>query len=115
MRQPTEIVYRGVSPEPLLEADVRRWTGKLDRCGIQPLDCRVTIESPSARHRQGGCEVRIELRLPGHDLVISEHHRGVGARPVARRAFLAINRQLRERVRRWRDMPVATGPAPEPS
>jgi hypothetical protein len=104
MKQPIAVVYRGVAPQPLLEADVQRWHQKLHRCGIQPVDCRVTVESPSARHQQNGYEVRIELRLPGDDLVISEHHHGDEVRPVARRAFAALNRQLRERVKRWRDV-----------
>ena len=104
MKQPIAVVYRGLAPQPLLEADLRRWHEKLQRCGIQPIDCRVTVESPSARHQHNGCEVRIELRLPGDDLVISEHHHGEEARPVVRRAFIALNRQLRERVKRWREL-----------
>jgi hypothetical protein len=72
MVKPLQVVFRGMKPSTMLEGEIAarvEWIA-----GFYPriVGCRVLVERPH-RHRARGrhIHVRIELSLPGEDVVVS--------------------------------------------
>jgi cold shock CspA family protein/ribosome-associated translation inhibitor RaiA len=104
MELPLQITFRDVPPSPAVEARIREEAETLFRFFDQIVRCRVTVEMPHRRHRQGALyAVRIELAVPGPDLVIgrepSGHHAHEDVYVAVRDAFAAATRQLQDRAR----------------
>jgi hypothetical protein len=108
MRIPLEITWRDdVQPDPAIERAVRRKALALDHYCDHLMACRVSIESPHRRHRQGQrYRVRIDLTVPGAELVVGhlpgDNPAYEDLRAALRDAFRAARRQLQEyaRIRR---------------
>ncbi|HYZ14746.1 MAG TPA: HPF/RaiA family ribosome-associated protein [Candidatus Acidoferrum sp.] len=76
----TQISYRNMLPSGALERLIRNEAEKLRRFFDHIVACRVLIEQAHKRQRQGApFHVRIELSVPGDQLVVS--HRA-DARPL---------------------------------
>ena len=72
MQIPTEVTFRNMDASEAVEARVREKAAKLERFFDGVIGCHVTIEAPHRRHRKGKqYHVRIELRVPGNDIVVS--------------------------------------------
>ena len=70
MNLPVQTTYRNVEHSPKLEALILKEATKLERFYHRIVSCRVAIER--ARARAGSpYHVRIDLGLPGEELVIS--------------------------------------------
>ena len=73
MTSPLQIVFRNTEPSPAVTQRVESEVAKLGRFCRDITHCRVVIEAPHPHHRHGGrFSVRIELRIPGHEIVV--HH-----------------------------------------
>ncbi|HEX3527001.1 MAG TPA: HPF/RaiA family ribosome-associated protein [Thermoanaerobaculia bacterium] len=84
-----------ILPEPL-EAVIREKAAKLDRINGHLIGCRVTIEGPGSHHRHGGpYKVRIDISLPGSELVINQKEAAEMSLAI-RDAFEAARRRLEE-------------------
>jgi ribosome-associated translation inhibitor RaiA len=71
MKRPVQITFRNLEPSPIVEEWVRAETGKLETFYNHIMSCRVALEIPHRHHRKGKqCHVRIDLTLPGKELVI---------------------------------------------
>ena len=71
MKSPVQITFRNLEPSPLVEEWVRAETEKLETFYDRILSCRVAVEIPHRHHRKGKqCHVRIDLTLPGKELVV---------------------------------------------
>jgi cold shock CspA family protein/ribosome-associated translation inhibitor RaiA len=71
MTLPIQITFRNVEASERLEALVRKEAAKLEKFYPRIMSCRVIIEVPEHRRRFGGLHhVRIDLGLPGGELVI---------------------------------------------
>ena len=99
MKLPLQITYRNMDSSVAVETNIRKWAAKLDRVCDSIMSCRVVIEAPSQRKKQGGqYHTRIEINLPGTDLVVNRkpdlHHSYVDVYVSIRDAFNNAQRQL---------------------
>lgn len=71
MTVPIQITFRNIEPSDRVEATIRKQVVKLGRFYARIMSCRVAVEAPENRRRHGGVpHVRIDLSLPGAELVI---------------------------------------------
>ncbi|HRK95281.1 MAG TPA: ribosome-associated translation inhibitor RaiA [Rhodospirillales bacterium] len=105
MQVPLEIAFHNMEPSEFIEANVRERVGKLERYFDRIIRCSVSIEAPHRAHRQGNLyHVRIEISVPGKDLVVSRNPGDIHAHKdvyvAIRDAFAAAERQLADHARK---------------
>jgi ribosomal subunit interface protein len=94
-----EITWRALDPTAALETLVRQKAQALTRYCDHILACRVAIEAPHRRHRHGQrYRVRIELTVPGAEIVVGHPSEENGAREDLRVAIRDAFRALRRRL-----------------
>ncbi|MDH5181062.1 MAG: HPF/RaiA family ribosome-associated protein [Gammaproteobacteria bacterium] len=103
MQLPLQITFRNIEPSESVAAKVRERAGKLERFVDKIIGCRVTIEAPHKHHHKGSpYEVRIDVTVPGSEIVVSRHPGQNGAHEdiyvAVRDAFNAMRRQLEEYI-----------------
>lgn len=102
MKQPVQVVFRGMEPSDAIEQAVRQRVEHLERFDPNAMACRVVVDQHHMHRQQGRpFGVTIELTTPGIDLVVNrvEHVEF----PVAlREAFDAMKRRLEDAVRERR-------------
>ena len=102
---PLQVSFRNMDRSEAVEARVREKAEKLEKYYGHLTSCRVVIEAPERRRLKGKLfHVRIELGLPGKELVVSRHPKDKKAHEdvyvAIRDAFDAARRQLEDRVRK---------------
>lgn len=107
MQIPGQVTFRGMPPSAAVEAKVENELRKLERCSDRITSCRVVIEQPERRHHKGNLfHVRIDLTLPGGELLVSreptQHHAHEDVYVAIRDAFNAARRRVQNYVRRQR-------------
>jgi cold shock CspA family protein len=79
------ITFRGIAHSDALESDIRGRIAKLDACG-PIVGCRVLVELLQRHHETGNrFHVRIELTVPGEEIVVAHDASLYGAARVAGR------------------------------
>ena len=102
MQRPVQITVHDFSLTEPVEAEIRRKAAELDTYYDNILGCKVVVEAPVHHHHRGGpFKVRIELAVPGNDLVVN-HKDGEELSVAIREAFHAMRRQLEDYVRQRR-------------
>ncbi len=101
---PLQINFRNLDTSEAVEARVRKKVEHLGRFYPGIKSCRVTIEQLHRHHHQGNhFHVRMDLMVPGHELVAGrepdENHAYSDLYVALRDAFDAIRRQLEDLVR----------------
>jgi hypothetical protein len=72
MKLPLQVTFRQLEPSPMIENWIHDEVEKLETFYSHIIGCRVAIEFPHRHHRKGKqCHVRIDLTLPGKELVIT--------------------------------------------
>lgn len=107
MKLPLQIAFRNMQASDAVEARIRARAAALERFADDLVSCRVAVEL-QARHRHQGnlFRVRIDLKVPGRELVaggghdIDHAHEDVYV--AIRDAFDAARRQLEDHARRRR-------------
>ena len=117
MQLPVQIAFRGMASSDAIEDQVRARVAGLERFYDHIMGCRVVVESPHRRHHQGKLHhVRIDLTVPGEELVVSrepaEHHAHEDVYVAIRDAFDAAQRRLEDHARRQRGAVKAHEPRP---
>lgn len=107
MQTPPEISFRNVEPTPALRAQLDEEIGRLERFFEGITSCHVMLEVPNPRHEEGNLyHVRIEVRVPGTELVVSREPPAQQEREDVRvaltDAFDSMVRQLEDYVRKMR-------------
>lgn len=102
MKLPVHIQFRGMAPSDALEARAREHAHKLESFASDLMACHIVIELEQKHQHQGRpCSVRIDLTMPGHELVVNRvRHEDVHI--ALRDAFDDMTRQLEDAVRRRR-------------
>ena len=79
MKQEVHIQFHGMEASEALEASARAHARKLDAFATDLMACRVVIDLEQ-KHKQQGRPfgVRIDLTLPGHELVVNRVHHEYG-------------------------------------
>ena len=116
--QSVQISFRNMAVAPELEEEVRSRVAWLDSFYPRIVGCRVLLQAPH-RHRHRPLHIRIELSLPGEDVIVDHepaldttarsprtgYDRG-GDHPDAhvaiREAFDVVRRRLEDVARRKR-------------
>ena len=71
MKIPLKITFRNMEPSKAIEDNIREKAAKLDSFYDRIMSCRVTVEAPHRHHHKGKAyQVRIDLTVPGDELVI---------------------------------------------
>lgn len=98
MRIPLQITVRNLPHSAALEERIRESAAKLEEFHPRIVSCRVAIEA-SGKHRRSGrqFEVRIDVRVPGEELVANRAH-SEDVYVAVRDAFNAAKHQLQERA-----------------
>lgn len=101
MQLPLEISFHQMDPSPAVEARIREKAKKLERFHDHIMSCRVVVEAPHTHHQQGNLfQVRLDIKVPGKELAITQHHRKDQAHEdvyvAIRDAFNAAARRLEE-------------------
>ena len=107
MQTPLQITFRHMDPSPALEARIRQRAEELERFYDRITSCRVVVECDNPGRQQGALfTVRIELNVPGRDIVVGRdrglNHAHEDAHVAARDAFDAARRQLEDHARAGR-------------
>jgi ribosomal subunit interface protein len=102
MQLPIQITFHNVSRSDALEAHIRQKAEKLEEFHSRIISCRVTVEELGKHHHQGRqFRVRIDLRVPGKEIVANRDH-SEDVYIALRDAFDAVKRQLEEVAREMR-------------
>jgi len=112
--QPVQITYHGTQPSDALTALIHTRAAQLGRVNDRIQSLRVLVDAPHHHHRHGNhYRVRIELVLPGHEVVVGhdadERTADEDAYRAVRRAFDAIRRRLTATQARTRGKQRAHG------
>ena len=95
MDRPLELSFRNMKPSNELKALVHERAGRLDHLYQHIIGCRVTIELEASRNGTIP-DVKIDLQVPGRELVVNQHSRGGDALTSVHNAFDAAALQLKE-------------------
>jgi ribosome-associated translation inhibitor RaiA len=107
MSLPLQITFRHMDPSPALETRIRRKAAELEQFFDRITACRVVVESRHRHRHQGNLfEVRVDLSVPGMQMVAGRNHAfdpsHENAHVAVRDAFDAARRQLEDRLRALR-------------
>lgn len=110
MQTPLEIHFNNMERSEAVEAAVRQRTGKLEQLYDGITSCHAFVDAPHHHHRKGNhYEVRLEVRIPGKELVVNNKPGDVNAHEdvhlAIRDAFNAMERQLKRWKRQVRGEP----------
>ena len=105
MDVPIQISFRNMDHSDAIETLVRERAEKLEKYYGRLTSCRVMVEAPQRRHHKGKLyHVRLELGVPGKELVVSRHpdkkHEHQDAYLAVRDAFRAAERRLEDHARK---------------
>jgi cold shock CspA family protein/ribosome-associated translation inhibitor RaiA len=102
---PIQVTFHNVDKSDALETKIREAAEKLDQFHEDIMSCRVVVEAPHKRHRQGTLyHLRIDVSVPGKELVVDREpgDRNAHEDPyvMVRDAFDAMERKLKDNDRR---------------
>ena len=107
MQQALQITFKEMEPSDAIETWVREHAAKLEKFYEPIIHCHVLIEAPHRHSHHGGLyEVRIDMTVPGEEVVVS--HQGPKNQAhediyvALRDAFRAARRQLQDLRRKQR-------------
>lgn len=117
MQTPLRITFRHMETSPAVEARVREHVEWLERFHDRITGCHVVIERPPAhRHKGAPFDVKIDITVPGDEIVVrserAEHGAHVDVYVALRDAFDSARRLLQDQAREHRgdvkrhDLPV---------
>ena len=103
MQLPLQITFDNVSSSEAIEAKSRQKTDKLNKLYNRLIGCRVAIDAPHRHHQGNLYHIRIDLTVPGGELVIDrtppEHQAHEDIYVAVRDAFNAAKRKLQDYAR----------------
>ncbi len=100
MQSTLQISIRHMTDSSALEARIRESAAKLDEFYRGIVRCHVVVEE-QGRHRQQGrwFNVRLAVRVPGHELIVNRDH-DEDVYVALRNAFASLTRRLEDVARR---------------
>ena len=102
MKLPVQIHFHGMAASEALETSARNHAHKLEVFAPDIIGCRVAIDlEQKHKHKGRPFGVRIDLTLPGHELVVNRAQ-NEDAYVALRDAFDKMKRQLEDVVRQRR-------------
>ncbi|HEX2830525.1 MAG TPA: HPF/RaiA family ribosome-associated protein [Burkholderiales bacterium] len=116
MELPLQITFHSIQRSDAIAGQVRSRARKLEKFFDRIHCCRVAIEAPHHRRTKGNeYRVRVEVSLPGQQLVVTrgegDHGAYADVYAAIRDAFDAMRRQLEDHVALLRDKAKTAGSA----
>ena len=110
MQTPLEVHFTNMERSEAVEKTIRERTEKLEQFYGGITSCHVFVDAPHRHHRKGNrYEIRLEIRIPGKELVVNSKPGDVNAHEdvyvAIRDAFKAMERQLKRWKRQVRGEP----------
>ncbi len=107
MQLPLQITFKNVDSTETIETSIRNHAARLDRFFDRIMRCRVVVAAPQRRQRKGRLyNVRIDLTIPQHEIVVNREprldHAYEDVEVAIREAFNAAAHQLEDHARRMR-------------
>jgi ribosomal subunit interface protein len=107
MQVPLQTTFRHMDSSEALAAHIRGRAEELERFFDRIISCRVVVECRHPRRQQGNLfHVRVDLGVPGHEIVVrrdpAARHAHEDAHVAVRDAFDAVRRLLEDYVRERR-------------
>lgn len=107
MQQSLQVSFRNIEHSDAVEMAIRQRVERIERFFGSITGCRVVVEFENRRHRQGNLfHVRVDLTVPGEEIVVARssgnHHAHENVYVAIRDTFLAVERQLKNYVRKRR-------------
>ncbi|MDA8233029.1 MAG: HPF/RaiA family ribosome-associated protein [Magnetospirillum sp.] len=111
MQLPLQVTFHGIDHSEAVEERIREKASKLEQFCDRITSCRVAIEahhrnSSSLHHKGEPFHIRIDLTVPGTELVVTrdpkDSHVNEDIYIALRDAFQAMERQLKEYTARQR-------------
>jgi ribosomal subunit interface protein len=107
MKLPLQITFKNVDPSETIEASIRNHAARLDRFFDRIMHCHVVVTEPQRRQHKGKLyNVRIDLTVPQHEIVVNREppldHAYEDIEVAIREAFNSAARQLEDYARRVR-------------
>jgi cold shock CspA family protein len=109
MQTPLQIVWERLGPSDFVKNRIEREVAGLEKTFGRIVSCKVFVEGPGRRHKNGGLySVRAQLDLPGGKEISASRnspfdHAHEDAYVTIRDVFQALRRQLREHARARRE------------
>lgn len=101
MKLPFELKQKDVSLTPAATEGIQDRAERLEKFCNRITRCTVTVEGSGRHHRQGSYGVRIDLTVPGTELVV--HKKAEANLELAlKAAFDTMTRRLEDHVQRER-------------
>jgi ribosome-associated translation inhibitor RaiA len=101
-----QITLRGFPPSDALTDRIHALAAGLDELGARATRCHVVVEQPHRHHRRRPFHVRVELSVPGGEIVAtadpSQVHEHDDVYVALRDAFAAAERRLEDFEQRRR-------------
>ena len=94
---PVQIKFLNIPASDAVEAEIRKRADKLQQFSDRIQRCDVIVET-SGKHKQQGhqYEVRIDLSVPGAEIVLNRTHSNENIYVAVRDAFDAATRKVQE-------------------
>lgn len=103
MESQLELSFRNMDTSPVVERLIQEKVEKLERIFDGITSCHVYVDAPHAQHRTGNhYEVRIEVRVPGTELVVNSKPGNVNAHEDLRVAIRDAFNAMERRLKKWR-------------
>ncbi len=108
MTAKVQVTFRDFSPPQLAEERIQERVDRLHKLHPRINSCRVVAETPHRHHHKGTLYlIRIDLTVPGSELVINRDHNDKHAHEdffvAVRDAFNAMEHKLRSFTQRHRN------------
>ncbi len=119
MKIPVQVTFRDMPISDAVEASCWKEAAKLERYYDRVIGCRIVVAHSDRGHHQGNLfEIRIDLTVPGRELVVRRqpppHEAHEDIKVAIRDAFDCARRQLQDYARRQRGQVKAHAPPREP-
>jgi ribosomal subunit interface protein len=106
MQLTPQITFRGISSSEAIDNRLRKQIEKLEKYYDRIMGCRVMVETSHRRHHGNLYHIRIDLTVPGGELVVNrtppEHQEHEDIYTAIRDAFGTAERELKEYAQRQR-------------
>lgn len=107
MKIPLQVSFSNMTPSDAVRERIEELASRLDRFHDRIISCRVVVRAPNRRQRKGKLyHVNIDLKLPGHEIVINrnppEDQAHADVYVAIRDAFEALTRKIEDVTRQQR-------------
>ncbi|HEX3756332.1 MAG TPA: HPF/RaiA family ribosome-associated protein [Rhizomicrobium sp.] len=102
---PLELSFHNMEPSDALKAAVEGHVAKLEQLHDHVIGCRVAIEMPHKSHRLGSNapDVRLVVRVPGREIVVSRELAHSGNKKTATDAYSVLDNAFATALKQLKD------------